>query len=222
MGFTGGFRSIFTPTYDAGLASKWWLAGGVASANCVAAYQAKGAASYAASKVNLANPGTYNAVDGTAYPTLGADGWVFGGSQYLTSGIVPGSGWSMIVRFSGASGSAAHSAVGILSASPTARFYIRPRNNNTAHVYGYGDAPNVVTGALIEGVMALAGASSYLDGVYDGLCGSWLVPSNGIVIGADGQAMTYPYIGSIAAISIYNTTLTATRVAAITAAMQAL
>ncbi len=43
----------------------WWLAGGIPAENCIAAYQPKGAASYAASKVNLANPGTYDAYEGT-------------------------------------------------------------------------------------------------------------------------------------------------------------
>src|SRR4030042_266315 len=66
---------------------EWWLAGGISAANCLAAYQPKGAASYAASKVNLANPGTYDAVDGVAFPTwAAATGWTFNGvAQYLTS-----------------------------------------------------------------------------------------------------------------------------------------
>lgn len=54
----------------AAAAGGWWLAGGIPAANCVAAYQAKGAASYAASKVNLANPGTY-----TISQIYGSEGW---------------------------------------------------------------------------------------------------------------------------------------------------
>ena len=40
--------------------SNWWV---VAGRTCVVAYQPKGAATYAASLVNLANPGTYDAVE---------------------------------------------------------------------------------------------------------------------------------------------------------------
>ncbi len=47
----------------------WWdLNGSLTS--CVAAYQPKGAASFAASKINLANPGNYN-----VYQIYGSQGW---------------------------------------------------------------------------------------------------------------------------------------------------
>jgi hypothetical protein len=68
---------------DAGEASAWYLAGGVDPANCIAAYQAKGAASYAASKVNLANPGTWDLSEIIA-PTWNAlTGWTFDGATTL-------------------------------------------------------------------------------------------------------------------------------------------
>lgn len=64
-------------------ASNWWE---VAGKTCVAAYQAKGAASYAASKVNLAGAGTYDLVDGTTYPTWDtALGWICNGQYLVTS-----------------------------------------------------------------------------------------------------------------------------------------
>jgi hypothetical protein len=66
----------------------WWV---VAGKTCMAAYQFKGAASYAAAKVNLANPGTYDCVDGAAYPTWATEtGCTFNGStQYLITGVAP-------------------------------------------------------------------------------------------------------------------------------------
>ena len=45
-----------------GTALSWWV---VAGKTCVAAYEPLGAASLAASYVNLANPGTYDATPGT-------------------------------------------------------------------------------------------------------------------------------------------------------------
>jgi len=55
----------------------WWDLNGTIK-SCVAAYQPVGAADYAASKVNLLNPGTYNLSDGVAYPDwASATGWTF-------------------------------------------------------------------------------------------------------------------------------------------------
>ena len=84
--------------------TSWWLAGGISAENCVAAYQAKGAADYAASLVNLANPGTYNAANGNSPTFNTAIGWTFDGvNDYLVTGIVPASdqSWSAIVRLTG-------------------------------------------------------------------------------------------------------------------------
>ncbi len=80
---------------------EWWLRGGIPAANCIAAYQPINAASLAASYVNLANPGTNDAAPGVAPGWNKTDGWTFNGlTQYLTTGIIPASGYSMIIRFS--------------------------------------------------------------------------------------------------------------------------
>ena len=70
----------------------WYLAGGIASADCIAAYKPLGAADYATSKINLNNPGTNDLSDGAAYPTFNAaTGWTFAGasSQFLEQATVP-------------------------------------------------------------------------------------------------------------------------------------
>lgn len=86
--------------------TSWWLAGGIAAANCIAAYQPKGAADYAASLVNLANPGTYNAFAG-ADPTWGAtDGWIGAGASYLRTGFSLAAGYSFIIRYADLTGGA--------------------------------------------------------------------------------------------------------------------
>jgi hypothetical protein len=85
-----GGKGRFVPSIGGGAFPKWWLSGSIPAANCIAAYAPKGAASYAASKVNLANPGTYNATDGTNYPTWDtAVGWTFAKAsvQYLAAGF---------------------------------------------------------------------------------------------------------------------------------------
>ncbi len=105
MAFASNFGRILSPTFhpnsQAKKAGDWWLAGGIDPDDCIAAYQPKGAASYAASKVNLANSGTHDLSDGTAYPSWDASkGWTFtkANSQYLISDINPAAGNSTIVR----------------------------------------------------------------------------------------------------------------------------
>lgn len=56
---------------------QWWNL----APNCVAAYQPKGANDYQASKVNLANPGVNNAIEGNAPSFDSALGWKFNGSS---------------------------------------------------------------------------------------------------------------------------------------------
>jgi len=63
MTFASTFGRVLSPTFQPNsqaVGGKWWLAGNINPANCVAAYQAKGAANLASAKVNLANPGTYD------------------------------------------------------------------------------------------------------------------------------------------------------------------
>lgn len=79
-----------------GGAAPWWMAAGVTP---IVAYQAKGAASYAASKVNLAQPGTYNATEYVAPSWDAATGWSFNGTDQAlrVSTINPGPSSSVIV-----------------------------------------------------------------------------------------------------------------------------
>ena len=118
MAFVAPFKAVFSPPISSpGVAAvPWWLSGGIAAANCIAAYTPKGAASYAASLDNNAAPGnglpdgTYDAIDsgGLTSPTWDAiNGWkatVTGaGRNYLKSTIVLPivQTWSMIIRVSG-------------------------------------------------------------------------------------------------------------------------
>ena len=96
----GSFGRILRPIFDPGLAvaPPWWQ---VAGKTCVAAYQPKGAASLAASYVNLANPGTYDAAPGAAPTWASATGWTFNGTQYLVvAGLVQNRPLTMLVSAS--------------------------------------------------------------------------------------------------------------------------
>ena len=94
--------------FAASAATPDWWDPNTEGLSVVAAWKAKGAASYAASKTNLANPETYDLVDEAA-PAWAADtGWTFNGStQKLYANVYVDSDWSVLFQFSGVSGSTA-------------------------------------------------------------------------------------------------------------------
>lgn len=206
-----------------GGAVPWWT---VAGRTCHAAWQAIGAASLAASYVNLANPGAYDLAAGIA-PTLNADGWVCDGTCWLRTGIVPPGtqDWTIICRFSNGSG-ITRSVMGCSMAGDGQKCYLYPRRNGTADNYVVGNGTAVYTGVrLAAGVLAVAGSRAYLDGEetannigqYTGnvpemyLCG----------LNYEGQP-TAPWVGSIQAAAAYPAALTAAEIAALSIRMAAL
>lgn len=221
MGFRGAFGAAFPPAFDPGLASAavpWWLAGGVAAGNCVAAYQAKGAASYAASKVNLANPGTYDAANGTAYPTWdAATGWAFNGvNQYLSTSVNPSSGtWSYIIRYDGLGTGTYTRLMGT-----TNIFFERGSSDTESYFMNFAIA---TTGGLprVGAVLCMADRKCYHDAVLKSTMSAGTGSESNLIIGSNIVGSRYAQFKGVA-VAIYSSTLTATQVAAITAAMQAL
>lgn len=204
----------------------WWLSGGVAAANCVAAYQSKGAASLAASYVNLANPGTYDAAPGVAPDWDSGTGWTFNGStQYLTTGVMPSVGWSMIARFSDFSTNDRYLA-GAYNVASITLMALCP-TYSTGVQYWNGRNPigiRVATPNISTGVLCVAGGTAYRNGVSDGSLSNSYAPTVSIYLGALNKDATPSNlaIGSIQAVAIYSATLSAAQVALISAAMAAL
>ena len=225
MAFAPVFGRVLPATFDrhAAVAANWYD-------GLTVAYQAKGAVSYAASKINLANPGTYDASDGTAYPTFGSGtGWTFNGStQYLSCGVVPFTEtWTAIIRFANATNNGMP--FGVMN--NTGGFFVGMRPYWTAFsvrvYYNFAGSQNAVTGAQTAGTMAIAGANCYLNGTADGT-----IPSSAawaanrlMMIGALGQFNNTPgsfFSGDVVAFALKNATLTAGEVATVSAAMAAL
>lgn len=212
----------------------WWLAGGIPRDACVAAYQSVGASDYAASKINLANPGTYNATDGAAYPTWAVDtGWVLNGStQYLNSGVIvaPTSTWSAIVRFSGGAITGYRALLGARTWPAAHDFFIDVSNNGASVASRNATtatSPNVIAPIMTEGVYCLAGTVPYRNGVADGAghavgAGESVLPT--LYIGGihQGTSLSSTFSGNIQAVAIYSITLTLTQVAMLKTAMIAL
>lgn len=213
-------------------AGPWWLSGGISAANCIAAYQPKGAASYAASKTNLANPGTYTAAPGRDCSWDATRGWIFNGiDQYLTTGINPATGaWSMIIRFDNVNTTITGSfkcACGA-DASSSFRFYIAPVvNAGDVRSYGVGGGAGGfvnVTGKLASGVMSIAGANCYLNGSPDGTASNSDGGVSTVVIGATHPSgLINSWLpGDVQAFAIYNTTITGPQQSALYIAISAL
>ncbi len=205
----------------------WWLAGGISAANCVEVYQPKGAASYAASKINLANPGTYDAADGAAFPTWSSQiGWTFVGasSQYLTTGYIPADqNHSLIIRFCNGYEDSANLILGALNAVATIN---QEFSNDHSDVVDYinGAVPFVsIAPGLDHGVLAMAGNKAYRNGVNEGGnlsawgAGTAVAPNIG-GRNFNGVAGTF-WTGMVQAFAAYNIALTPAQVLAVTNAM---
>jgi hypothetical protein len=210
--------------------STWWLAGGISAANCIAAYQPKGAASLASSYINLANPGTYNAAPGDAPSFDAAAGWSTNADKWLTSEVVPATGWSIIVRFNqSVTGTVQNTVAGTSDAAGTSAAFAlisRRAASGDDHFYSYGNKI-LITGERLSGphVMGLAANHCYLDGVSDGdMDETTLSTDRPIYLMArnSGGTATTIMAGSMQAAAIYNTTLTAEQISALTTAMNAL
>lgn len=200
----------------------WWLAGGIDPAKIVAAYAPKGAASLVASYVNLANPGTYNAAPGVAPTFDTATGWTFDGTtQYLSTGFTPSTNpanRSAIIRFSDVTND------GALFGFVTGNNDIEIFPNRSNVLYDNGTRLTIAS-VLTEGVLAVAGDKAYRNGVAEaGTMGPGADAMGAIYVGARNfaAAINLPIAGNIQAFALYNATLTADEIAAVTAAMQAL
>lgn len=228
----GAANEIYQPQPVAAAAS-WWLSGGIAAANCIAAYTPKGAASYAASKDNNAAPGnglpdgTYDATDGAAFPTWdAATGWTFdsGSSQYLQTGIDPGNAWSVFIQFTGVSG-VNGTLIGERSAAfATDGLMVQPNAGGASVLYQYG-ARITVAPQLLAGNLGIVNTVAYRNGVADGGAGMTGVDTanRALFIGAINQGAPANYLsGKIVALAIYNTAITGAQITALTTAMAAL
>jgi hypothetical protein len=200
----------------------------VAPADCLAAYQPVGAASYAASLTDLSGTGN-NATEGTPPDWNATDGWIFNGatnSRYLFTGIVPAAGYSMIVRYSNYDQATSGHLAGYDDSSG-GRFRIMLLA--TSRRYFYGDSFKTKSAATpAAGVMCQAGAGGYFNSVLDyETVGAFTGTSaEDIVIGTyqtnDGTIISSYFVGYIKALAIYSTTLSAIQVSAITDAMNLL
>jgi hypothetical protein len=196
---------------------------------CVyAAYEAKGAASFANSLLDLTSNGNH-ATDPGGAATPGWDavnGWDFDGvANYLQTPFIPQNdqSQSVLVQYSNVTNTE-----GCLIGSTTAAnnwLYLIPTRVTTQHTYANGRILSIA-GDKTSGNMGLAGDKGYDDGSQEaGSIPSWLGASSYTTyIGATNQlGVPGNFVAAyIQAVYVYDCVLTATQVAAVAAAMAAL
>lgn len=214
--------NVITPQSAA--AASWWLSGGIPAANCIAAYQAKGAASYAASKVNLAQPGTYNLTEGLAPSWDAATGWTSTGSAYLRTGITATvATWSYLIRFSDRTGTTEQIVMGMYNG--TTRIWLAAYVSNLFQYRNGTTQTNIATGGVTGGVLGMSYNNTYLNGVDNGNVAVanvatptefYLLANNNNNTGAERF-----FVGKMQSASFYNTELSGSQMLAVSTAMAA-
>jgi hypothetical protein len=207
----------------AAAAIPWYLAGG--ATGCDVAYQAKGAASYAASKVNLANPGTYDAADAAAFPSWNTStGWLFtpANSEYLTTGYTPpySPTGSIIIRLDAVAVSNNLAVYQSTSGKEYGWYFQNATTAWSCHGASLSTNPTALT---TDTVLAIAGNKAYQDG--NAFAGTIAGPSGAFVeirIGSRSPTAGLYWNGYILAMAVYTSQLTPEQVTAITSAMAAL
>lgn len=206
---------------------KWWLANDtIPEANCRVAYSPYGAASLAASYINLAHPGVDDAVKPRSYnaPSLDALlGWVFNGVNTCLHSFsdITGADWSMIVSYATPTSTGRRTVAGKYHSNSN-RWAIAVDWKSDEmwawHGYRLETAP-----ILTSGTYGIAANLAYRNGSPEAGTITYpnSQPSNPFYIGALGAGTIglefWP--GSIKRIAVYDITLTPAQMAVLHAEM---
>lgn len=234
MTFGSTFGRVLSPTFQpssqAAAGGTWWDLNGTLT-SCVAAYQPKGAADYAASKVNLANPGTYNATDINAPDWATATGWYFSGVNKGLNAAYPSDTKPVtyIARIKCPADAAAQRA--IFGTTKDSGAVLRINTNNSITFTGYGAFDVFTAGAII-------GDTDMVIAVTYDVSGNWALYIDGSLVNSGTNDKTFvtasygqigvarnnstDYIGYIYALAVDNIAINGTQVSALTTAMNAL
>ncbi len=217
----GGALSVQMSAWPV-VGGNWWEPT-TGSYTVVAAYQAKGAASLAASYVNLANPGTYDLTSGSDPSWNTATGWTITGTNILRMAYTPSNvAATFLFRIYTATAFSSNSFTLTAGTGLDPNTNIRP-NVGGGRWYRHGSTVNLAVTPALTGanVIGMAGATAYRNGSSEGTMTQNTGASGPLNFGNrhDGGR---PMGGDMLAVAIYSTTLDATQVAEITTNMQAL
>lgn len=207
MAFSPVFQRPFSATFDrraTAAATPWYLAGGAPTP--VAVYQPKGAASLAASYVNLITPGTNDMIVGVA-PTLITAGWLGNGSAYLiVPFLVDARSHTILCRFTNVNINER-----VFGTVMVNHFELRPMYPLSDHCeYRCGPGATVfVAPQIATGTIAMAANNLYRNGLSDGtgdLANAAATVST-YVLGTNNGGLPIGVLngGSIQAVAIWDT-----------------
>lgn len=207
-------------------AAGWWLSGGISAADVAGVWQAKGAASLAASYLRLAGDQGYANIDpavvgiGVAPTWNVTDGWIGAGTSWLNTGIVPSNQWSAIVKFSGLANE--NYPFGSMNTG-TIRFAIAPSPSSLPTMVAYQNGNYIlVAPQAASGTFAIAGPNGYRNGILDtsGLTGNGATGKAIYIMALNFNGTTYGRItGSVQHFVVYKTVITGPQVLAVSTAM---
>lgn len=156
-------------------AAAWWLSGGISSSDVAGVWQAKGAANYAASQVNLAQPGTNDLGETNGAVAWDAvNGWKFvaANAQAFSTSIPLTKASSMIVKFSNHdTTNAGYIVMGSARSAPTVYHMMGPYYFSTKRYRLDEDGvlrQFSIAGGAASGVIGMAGQDTYLNGINNG------------------------------------------------------
>lgn len=231
MTFGSTFGRTFSPTFQpssqaaAVAGGGWWDLNGTIT-SCVAAYQPKGAASYAASKVNLTGNTDYDGTSSSTPPEWDTStGWAFDltkSTRIITGVAGVNTGWSVIIRYSNSEADGLRYVCGAYYGMGGIYGDHGLVPSRYSKVY-YGGSPK--SPGLMSGILAIAGTIGYRNGTED--LDPVDVKHTGTVvycIGSSSNSGTYlsGYTGKVQAFALYNSVLTSTQIGNLTTAMAAL
>ena len=208
-----GFMQIRAPKTAAAVG--WWV---VPGKTCIGAYQAKGAASLAASYVNLASPGVGDLVAVTAP----AGGWDVGNGWKFTNVPAGGclqaptvtDGYTFLMQFTNAVAANAY-----MCTTVDGFWRMRQRAPGIDVEYTYKAGMRYVPPWITAGNYGMAAGQGYRNGAADGTPASGAsVINSAMYIGA----ATYPAAMYVRAYVLYSAILTAPQMLAVATAMAAL
>ena len=206
----------------------WWLSGGISAANVAGVWQPKSAASLDASYLRLDGDQGYADIDpavvGGVAPTWSAAlGWILNGTtQHLYTGILPQSGMSFIVAFTGGT-----TGIRIICSSykgTTNSVELWPATDgvytdNVLYMNGTGNchiAPRILAGTLA------VTTKPYRNGIPEystGTMAAWSGGANDIpmVLGARNNNGTigFYFLGNVTHFAAYKTTITDAQILAV-------
>lgn len=209
--------TIFINSYSQGGGANWYD-------GAYAAWQAKGAASYAASLLDLSGNGNH-AFEGVAPTWDAVNGWSFDGiDDYLRTPITPGSTYSAIVAVSDMTpknNSGIFGSYGGIGKNLPPYFFVSSSAVGSMF-YGCGGVGSIAPSAT-AGVFAIVPTAAYRNGIFDVSIptAGWTTP-NQIYIGIiNSNNVAYTPM-KISSFGIWNYALDAATVATKSAQMAAL